>query len=74
MIMFRKGRDSVQMPLESVSVAQQVVGEDKLESKSQEITPAALEWWEKPSKYSRANIDETEIEQINSGGAERFYQ
>ena len=64
MIKFRQGRGS----LES-----QVVRETELEIKSQDI-PAALEWWEKPSKYYRETLDETEIDQINSGGASRLFQ
>ena len=71
MIKFRQGRGSPQMTGESVS--SQVVSEDKLEIKSQDV-PTALEWWEKPPKYCRENIDETEIDQINSGGACRMFQ
>ena len=72
MIKFRQGRrGSVQMAGESAS--SQVISENKLEIKSQDI-PAALEWWEKPPKYSRESIDETEIDQINSGGASRLFQ
>ena len=71
MIKFRQGRGSPQMM--GGSVTEQVVTETKLEIKSQDI-PAALEWWEKPSKYSRETIDETEIDQINSGGASRLFQ
>ena len=64
MIKFRQGRGS----LES-----QVVRETELEIKSQDI-PATLEWWEKPPQYCRETIDETEIDQINSGGASRLFQ
>ena len=71
MIKFRKGRGSVPMTRESVT--SQVVSETKLEIKSQDI-PTALEWWEKPSKYYRETLDETEIDQINSGGASRLFQ
>ena len=59
------------MPGESASC--QVMSETELEIKTQDI-PAALEWWEKPPKYCRELIDETEIDQINSGGASRLFQ
>ena len=59
------------MPAESAS--SQVLSETELEIKSQDV-PAALEWWEKPPKYSREDIDEAEIDQINSGGASRLFQ
>ena len=55
------------------SASSQVISETELEVKTQDI-PAALEWWEKPPKYCRENIDETEIDQINSGGASRLFQ
>ena len=71
MIKFRQGRGSPQT--KGVSVTNQSVTETKLEIKSQDI-PAVPEWWEKPSKYSRETIDETEIDQINSGGASRLFQ
>ena len=71
MIKFRQGRGLLQMM--GGSVTKQVVTETELEIKSQDI-PAALEWWEKPSKYYRETLDETEIDQINSGGASRLFQ
>ena len=73
MIKFRQGRrGSLQMSGESVT--SQVINQTKLEIKTQEIPRAALEWWEKPPKYCRENIDETEIDQINSGGASLLFQ
>jgi len=71
MIKFRQGRGSPQT--KGVSVTNQSVTETKLEVKSQDLS-VALEWWEKPSKYCRETIDETEIDQINSGGASRLFQ
>ena len=71
LIKFRRERGS--LPVTGDSVTSQVVSETKLEIKSQDI-PTALEWWEKPSKYYRETLDETEIDQINSGGASRLFQ
>ena len=34
----------------------------------------SLEWWQIPAKYRRANIQDLEIEQINSGGAEVMFK
>ncbi len=57
------------------SASSQVISETELEIKTQgQDIPAALEWWEKPPKYCREHIDETEIDQINSGGASRLFQ
>ena len=73
MIKFRRERGSLPVTGDSISVTSQVVSETKLEIKSQDI-PTALEWWEKPPKFCRENIDETEIDQINSGGASLLFQ
>ena len=67
----RRARGSLQMP--GISASSQAISETELEIKAQEI-PAALEWWEKPPKYCREHIEETEIDQINSGGASRLFQ
>ena len=32
-----------------------------------------LEWWQRPAKYSREVLDDKEIEQINSGGADKTF-
>ena len=68
MIRFRKGGDSLEM--QKKSVTNQAVSEPR----NQDNTPASLEWWERPARYCRESLDETEIEQINSGGASRLYQ
>jgi len=36
--------------------------------------PAVLEWWERPVRFGRQDVDTNEIEQINSGGAEKIFQ
>ena len=67
MIKFRKGRGAFEMQ-------EQVKREPELEIDIQETASTALEWWEKPTKYYPEPLDETEIDQINSGGASRLYQ
>ena len=67
MIRFRKGKGPLVKP-------DQVKREAELDINIQESSPTVLEWWEKPAKYYPEALDETEIEQINSGGASRLYQ
>jgi len=35
---------------------------------------AVLEWWERPERFARQDVDSNEIDQINSGGAEKIFQ
>jgi len=35
---------------------------------------AVLEWWERPERFARQDVDTNEIDQINSGGAEKIFQ
>jgi len=67
MIRFRKGKGPLVKP-------DQVKREAEFDINIQESSPTVLEWWEKPAKYYPEALDETEIEQINSGGASRLYQ
>merc|ERR1712050_785216 len=32
-----------------------------------------LEWWQTPEKFKRRKVDDSEIDIINSGGADRLY-
>ena len=60
LIKFRKG---LQLAPNSSNVAPEVTP----------AQPAVFEWWQKPNKYSRSNIDEKEIDLINSGGADLIF-
>ena len=33
-----------------------------------------LEWWQTPQKFKRRNVDDLEIDIINSGGADQVYR
>ena len=39
-----------------------------------ENSSAVLEWWERPERFARQDVDTNEIDQINSGGAEKIFQ
>jgi len=67
MIKFRKGKGALVK-------SDQVKREAESDINIQESSPTVLEWWEKPAKYYPEALDESEIEQINSGGASQLYQ
>ena len=33
-----------------------------------------LEWWQTPNKFKRRTVDDSEIDIINSGGADQVYR
>ena len=33
-----------------------------------------LDWWQTPLKFKRRNVDNLEVDVINSGGADKLYQ
>ena len=81
LIRFRKGAvlaPSVQTPVFATSVAQPVIQEAPVHVASHpsgQLKSAVQthEWWDTPSKFRRRQIDESEIELINSGGSEKLY-
>ena len=35
--------------------------------------PNVIEWWQRPKKFNRQELDASEIDQINSGGAAQTF-
>merc|ERR1711994_349189 len=35
---------------------------------------SSYEWWQRPVRFSRPDLDSNEINQINSGGADKIFQ
>merc|ERR1739848_371521 len=82
LIRFRKGAvlpASVEMPaIATPLAAQPVVQEAPVHVASQpsgQLKSAVRthEWWDTPSKFRRRQIDQLEIDLINSGGSEKIY-
>ena len=82
LIKFRKGAvlaTNIQTPvIATPSVAQPVLQEAPVHVASQQSGPLkssvqSHEWWDTPFKFKRRQIDQLEIDIINSGGSEKIY-
>ena len=81
LIRFRKGAvlaPNVQMPVVTTPVAQPVIQEAPVHVASHpagQLKSAVQthEWWDTPFKFRRRQIDQSEIDLINSGGSEKLY-
>ena len=41
--------------------------------KTNEAASKSIEWWQRPKRFERKELDASEIEQINSGGADNLF-
>ena len=82
LIKFRKGASltqSIEVPVSSTPIAvQPVVKASPTPTASQpsaniKIAVQNHEWWDTPLKFKRRQVDELEIDIINSGGSEKLY-
>ena len=81
LIKFRKGAGlaaSIESPLSFAPVSQPVVQPEPAHvasSPSGPLKSAAQthEWWDTPFKYKKRQIDQLEMDIINSGGSDKLY-
>ena len=81
LIRYRKGAamaPSAQTPVVTTPVAQPVIQEAPVHVASHpsgQLKSAVQthEWWDTPFKFRRRQIDQSEIDLINSGGSEKLY-
>ena len=82
MIRFRKGMPmapSVEAQVNTTPVAAQAVAQQtqapapSQQSKKLQANVQIHEWWDTPSKFKRRQLDQSEIDFINSGGSDQIF-
>ena len=80
LIKFRKGMPSipnVEAQVNTTPAAQTVVQATPSHASSQTSKPKANvqshEWWDTPFKFKRRQLDQSEIDFINSGGSDKLF-
>ena len=71
-IKFNRNRESSFIPQATVhSILNMAIMKESV--KTNEAASNSIEWWQRPKRFERKELDASEIEQINSGGADNLF-